>query len=45
MQVLKFGGSSVGNAEAIEKVVGIVTNSIKKQQAIVVVSAMSGVTD
>ncbi len=45
MQVLKFGGSSVGNAEAIEKVVDIVTNSIQKQPAIVIVSAMSGVTD
>ena len=45
MQVLKFGGSSVGSAEAIAKVVAIVTESIKKEPTIVVVSAMSGVTD
>ncbi|MFM1930071.1 MAG: hypothetical protein RL387_1399 [Bacteroidota bacterium] len=45
MQVLKFGGSSVGSAEAIAKVVAIVTERIKKEPTIVVVSAMSGVTD
>jgi aspartokinase/homoserine dehydrogenase 1 len=45
MQVLKFGGSSVGSAEAIAKVVDIVMESIKKEPTIVVVSAMSGVTD
>ena len=45
MKVLKFGGSSVGNAEAISKVVSIVTDSIKTEPVIVVVSAMSGVTD
>jgi aspartokinase/homoserine dehydrogenase 1 len=45
MQVLKFGGSSVGSAEAINKMVAIVTNSIQKESTIVVVSAMSGVTD
>ncbi len=45
MQVLKFGGSSVGSADAIEKVIAIVTESIKKEPTIVVVSAMSGVTD
>ncbi|MEN9697830.1 MAG: hypothetical protein RLZ56_1251 [Bacteroidota bacterium] len=45
MQVLKFGGSSVGSADAISKVVAIVTESIQKEPTIVVVSAMSGVTD
>ena len=45
MQVLKFGGSSVGSAEAISKVVAIVSESVKKEPTIVVVSAMSGVTD
>ena len=45
MQVLKFGGSSVGSADAISKVVAIVLESIKKEPTIVVVSAMSGVTD
>ena len=45
MKVLKFGGSSVGSAEAITKVLAIVTESIKNEPTIVVVSAMSGVTD
>ncbi len=45
MQVLKFGGSSVGSEDAISKVVAIVLESIKKEPTIVVVSAMSGVTD
>ena len=36
MQVLKFGGSSVGSAEAIEKVIAIVTESSKKEPTIVV---------
>ncbi len=45
MQVLKFGGSSVGTPEAISKVIAIVKERVKINQAIVVVSAMSGVTD
>ena len=45
MQVLKFGGSSVGSAEAINKMVAIVVNSTIKEPSIVVVSAMSGITD
>ena len=40
MQVLKFGGSSVGSAEAINKTVAIVMNSMKKEPTIVVVSAI-----
>jgi aspartokinase/homoserine dehydrogenase 1 len=45
MQVLKFGGSSVANADNIIKVVEIIKESIKKDQTIVVVSALGGVTD
>lgn len=45
MQVLKFGGTSVANAENIGKVVAIVTDSIKKDTTVVVVSALGGVTD
>ncbi|MFT4202619.1 MAG: bifunctional aspartate kinase/homoserine dehydrogenase I, partial [Chitinophagaceae bacterium] len=44
MQVLKFGGSSVANADNIKKVVQIVTHNNYPQQ-LVVVSAMKGVTD
>jgi aspartate kinase len=43
---MKFGGTSVGSAGALTKVVEIVTNWREKgHEIIVVVSAMSGVTD
>ena len=45
MQVLKFGGSSVATSEAITKVIAIVKQRVQTKPAIVVVSAMSGVTD
>ncbi|MGN6291947.1 MAG: bifunctional aspartate kinase/homoserine dehydrogenase I [Chitinophagaceae bacterium] len=45
MQVLKFGGTSVANAENIRKVVGIVTDADKKDKTIIIVSALGGVTD
>ncbi len=45
MQVLKFGGTSVANAENINKVVAIVRDAIKKDKTIVIVSALGGITD
>nr|MBA4140684.1 aspartate kinase [Segetibacter sp.] len=45
MQVLKFGGSSVANSANINKVVAIVHNALQKDETIVVVSALGGVTD
>ena len=45
MKVLKFGGSSVGNAENIEKVVEVVRNAIEKDVCVVILSAMQGTTD
>jgi aspartokinase/homoserine dehydrogenase 1 len=45
MKVLKFGGSSVGNAENIEKVVEIVKTAIVEDSCVVVLSAMQGATD
>ena len=45
MQVLKFGGSSVGTIAAISKVIAIVKARVQIKPSIVVVSAMSGVTD
>jgi len=45
MQVLKFGGSSVKNAENINKVIAIVSEKVKKDKTIVVVSALGGITD
>lgn len=45
MQVLKFGGSSVKNAENISKVIAIVKKKITVDKTIVVVSALGGITD
>lgn len=44
MEVLKFGGTSVANSTNIKKVVEIISQS-KYSNSIVVVSALSGVTD
>lgn len=45
MQVLKFGGSSVANAENITKVAAIVSTAVQKGATTVVVSALGGITD
>ena len=45
MKVLKFGGSSVGSAETIEKVVEIILASVESDTCAVVLSAMQGTTD
>ncbi len=45
MRVLKFGGTSVANAENISKVVAISTKALEKDKVMVVVSALGGTTD
>lgn len=45
MKVLKFGGTSVGTADSIKKVSAIIANEAKEERVIVVVSAMSQVTN
>ena len=45
MQVLKFGGSSVANADNINKVVELVKQALTKDRTILVVSALGGITD
>ena len=45
MKVLKFGGSSVANAECIQEVMQIIGNHLSPTGLIVVVSALGGVTD
>ena len=45
MQVLKFGGSSVANAENINKVTTLVREALTKDRTILVVSALGGITD
>ena len=45
MQVLKFGGTSVGSAKNINKVIAILENYSAKDKVIAVVSAVGGITD
>ncbi len=45
MQVLKFGGSSLANASAINQVMEIIRVASARDKTIVVASALSGVTD
>jgi bifunctional aspartokinase / homoserine dehydrogenase 1 len=45
MKILKFGGSSVANAERIQKVLKLVSENSKQERIAVVVSAFQGVTD
>ncbi len=45
MKVLKFGGTSVGSAKNINKVIDILTNYSKSDSIICVVSAVGGITD
>jgi aspartokinase/homoserine dehydrogenase 1 len=45
MRVLKFGGSSVANADNINKIVTILEDRLKNEKLIVVVSALGGTTD
>ena len=43
--VMKFGGTSVGNAERFRQCAAIVNDAAKHDRIVVVVSAMAGVTD
>lgn len=45
MKVLKFGGSSVANAENINRVVAIIKDNTGDDKVVVVLSAMGGITD
>lgn len=45
MKILKFGGTSVANAENISKVVDILISESKQDTVICVVSALGGITD
>jgi aspartokinase/homoserine dehydrogenase 1 len=45
MIVLKFGGTSVANAENISRTIAIVISALKESKLIVVVSALGGTTD
>lgn len=45
MKVLKFGGTSLGSAENINRVINILTDYSQKKSVICVVSAVGGITD
>jgi bifunctional aspartokinase / homoserine dehydrogenase 1 len=45
LRVMKFGGTSVGNAECIARAAKIIAQGAKQARCVVVVSAMSGVTN
>jgi aspartate kinase len=45
LRVMKFGGTSVGDAACICRVVEIVRDALRESAVVVVVSAMSGVTN
>ena len=45
MRIVKFGGTSVGDAPRIRKVVEIIRGAARESDLVVVVSAMSGVTN
>src|ERR1700736_327587 len=45
LQVMKFGGTSVGDATCIARAAEIIATASKKHSCIAVVSAMSGVTN
>jgi aspartokinase/homoserine dehydrogenase 1 len=45
LQVMKFGGTSVGDADCIRRAAAIVHDAASRQSVVVVVSAMSGVTN
>ena len=42
---MKFGGTSVGNAERMERVASLVREHAREAEVVVIVSAMGGVTD
>jgi aspartate kinase len=45
LQVMKFGGTSVGNAECIARAAQIIAAAAREWRCVAVVSAMSGVTN
>src|SRR5664279_5472675 len=45
LRIMKFGGTSVGDATRIRKVIEIIRDAARDSELVVVVSAMSGVTN
>src|SRR5947208_16656410 len=45
LQVMKFGGTSVGDASCIARTAQIIAKAAKENRCVAVISAMSGVTN
>ncbi|WP_299209247.1 bifunctional aspartate kinase/homoserine dehydrogenase I [uncultured Dokdonia sp.] len=45
MRILKFGGTSVGSPESIQKVIAVVKERAQQEKVAVVVSALGGITN
>src|ERR1700688_511847 len=45
MKILKFGGTSVGSVQSIHALLNILKGEVKNEKPVVVLSAMSGVTN
>jgi aspartokinase/homoserine dehydrogenase 1 len=45
MKILKFGGTSVGSVQSIQTLLNILKGEVKNEKPVVVLSAMSGVTN
>ncbi|MDB4903904.1 MAG: aspartate kinase [Mucilaginibacter sp.] len=45
MKILKFGGTSVGSVQSIQTLLNILKGEVKDEKPVVVLSAMSGVTN
>lgn len=45
MRVLKFGGTSLADKDAIDRVLSIIKSRVENEHVIIVISALSGVTD
>jgi aspartokinase/homoserine dehydrogenase 1 len=45
MKILKFGGTSVGSIQSIQTLLNILKGEVKNEKPVVVLSAMSGVTN
>ncbi len=45
LQIMKFGGTSVGDASCIQRTAKIIVDAAKERRCVAVVSAMSGVTN
>ena len=44
MKILKFGGTSIANVTNINRVIDIILQSFKKEENVIVISALEGIS-